>query len=160
MTTQLTLTQPQTYLKSALFIAANIALPHLFHLIPGGGVMFLPIYFFTLIAAMRYGWQMALLTAVMSPLAGNALFGAPASHMLADMVLKGCMLSAVASLAAARFGKALWVCAASVVAAWTIVAVAELPFMGAAYAFQDFVTGVPGMVMMALGCWIVNKVMK
>lgn len=156
MTTQLTLTKSQTYLKSALFIAANIALPHFFHLFPGGGVMFLPIYFFTVIAAIRYGWQMALLTAVMSPLVGNLLFGAPAVGMLADMVLKGAVISAVASVATVRWGNSLWVCALSVVASWALVGLMEWPVMGSAYAFQDFATGWPGMIMMTLGGLLAN----
>lgn len=145
------------YAKSALFVAANIALPYLFHLIPGGGIMFLPIYFFTAVAAVRYGWQVAALTAVMTPLVGNMLFGAPATHMLADMVLKGAVLSLVAGYATMRFGKQLWVVAASVLAAWTLVGIIETPFTGTAIAFQDFVTGLPGMAMMTIGAWYINK---
>lgn len=88
MTYELKLTQSKAYIKSALFIAANIALPHLFHLIPGGGVMFLPIYFFTLVAAMRYGWQVGLLTSIMTPILGCLLFSAPAFALVPDMLLK------------------------------------------------------------------------
>ena len=40
----------KTYLFALLFIAGNIALPQLCHLIPYGGPTLLPIYFFTLIA--------------------------------------------------------------------------------------------------------------
>lgn len=158
MTQTLTLKQSQTYLWSAMFIAANIALPHLFHLIPGGGVMFLPIYFFTLIAAMRFGWQMALLTAVMTPVVGYVAFGAPAAAMIPDMLLKGAALSLVGAFVAQRFGRNIACCAGAVVAAFALVGVAEWPFMGAAYAFQDFVTGLPGMAMMMLGAWVASKI--
>lgn len=159
-TESINLTQAQAYTKSALFIAANIALPYLFHLVPEGGKMFLPIYFFTLVAAIRYGWQVAALTAVMTPVVGNLLFGAPALHMLADMVVKGTVLSLLAGYAAMRLGKQLWVVAVSVLASWALVGLVEMPFTGAAFAFQDFVTGVPGMAMMTLGAWGINKILK
>ena len=40
----------KTYLFALLFVAGNIALPQLCHLVPYGGPTLLPIYFFTLIA--------------------------------------------------------------------------------------------------------------
>lgn len=40
----------KTYLFVFLFVAGNIALPQLCHLVPMGGPTLLPIYFFTLIA--------------------------------------------------------------------------------------------------------------
>lgn len=158
MTNTLKLSQTRLYVSSALFVAANIALPHLFHLIPGGGVMFLPIYFFTLIAAMRYGVYAGVLTAVMTPLMGYALFGAPMAAMIPDMLLKGIVLSVVSCLIVRKNGYSLLSSLCSVLAAWTIVGIAELPMMGTAYAFQDFVTGLPGMAMMVLGSWIMVKV--
>ncbi|MDE6681444.1 MAG: ECF transporter S component, partial [Muribaculaceae bacterium] len=68
----------RTYLTAAIFILGNILLPQLFHLVPQGGVTWLPIYFFTLIAAYRYGWRVGLLTAVASPLVNSLIFGMPA----------------------------------------------------------------------------------
>lgn len=59
----------RTYLMAALFIAGNMALPQLFHLIPQGGITWLPIYFFTLIGAYKFGWKVGLLTA--GPFSGN-----------------------------------------------------------------------------------------
>ena len=44
----------RTYLAAVLFIVGNVALPQLFHLIPQGGVTWLPIYFFTLVGAYKY----------------------------------------------------------------------------------------------------------
>ena len=43
----------KTYLFALLFVAGNIALPQLCHLVPYGGPTLLPIYFFTLIAFKR-----------------------------------------------------------------------------------------------------------
>ena len=38
----------RTYLVVSLFVLGNLAMPQLFHLIPQGGMVWLPIYFFTL----------------------------------------------------------------------------------------------------------------
>ena len=67
----------RTYGFSALFIAGNILLPQLCHTIHLGGPMLLPIYFFTLIGAYKYGWRVGLLTAVLSHLIYSMLFGLP-----------------------------------------------------------------------------------
>ena len=48
---QLSLTDYRSYLYAAIFVCGNILVPQLCHLIPEGGFILLPIYFFTLIAA-------------------------------------------------------------------------------------------------------------
>lgn len=78
----LTYGETKTYLFAALFIAGNILLPQLCHLAPLGGVRWLPIYFFTLVGACKYGWRVGLLTALLSPLINSALFGMPAAAAL------------------------------------------------------------------------------
>ena len=78
----------KTYFAAALFILGNLALPQLCHLIPQGGLTLLPIYFFTLIAAYKYGWKVGLLTAVFSPVLNHLLFGMPAAGVLPAILLK------------------------------------------------------------------------
>ena len=39
----------KTYWVAILFVAGNIVIPQLFHLVPQGGMFWLPIYFFTLV---------------------------------------------------------------------------------------------------------------
>ena len=51
----LSLRESRSLLFAALFIIGNIVLPQLCHLMPHGGLIFLPIYFFTLIGAYKYG---------------------------------------------------------------------------------------------------------
>lgn len=58
----------KAYAFAALFIVGNLLLPQLSHLLPLGGKALLPIYFFTLIAAYKYGFFTGLLTAIVSPL--------------------------------------------------------------------------------------------
>ena len=72
----------KTYLFVFLFVAGNIALPQLCHLVPMGGPTLLPIYFFTLIAAYKFGFRVGLLTALLSPVINHLLFGMPAAAAL------------------------------------------------------------------------------
>ena len=67
----------KTYLFALLFVAGNIALPQLCHLIPYGGPTLLPIYFFTLIAAYKYGFLVGLLTAILSPVINHYCLPCP-----------------------------------------------------------------------------------
>lgn len=145
-----TLSASQTGLRSLLFIAGNIALPHLFHLIPGGGIAFLPIYWFTLIGVMACGLTVGLTAALLSPLLGWLIFGAPAAFMLPDMLLKGTLLCLAAALIGRRLGCNIPSAALSVAAAWLLAALVEWPFSGAAYAFQDFVGGWSGLLLMSI----------
>ena len=72
----------KTYGAALLFVIGNIALPQLFHLVPQGGMTWLPIYFFTLVGAYKYGWKVGLLTAI------NACSGG-ASGYFAEVGLAG-----------------------------------------------------------------------
>ena len=78
----------KTYLFVLLFVAGNIALPQLCHLVPAGGPTLLPIYFFTLIAAHKYGFKVGLLTALLSPVINHLLFAMPAAAVLPAILIK------------------------------------------------------------------------
>lgn len=84
----LTLSNLRTYLFALLFTAGNVVLPQLCHLVPQGGLLFQPIYLFTIVAACRWGWRVALLTAFVSPLINTFLFAMPSVAMLPVVVLK------------------------------------------------------------------------
>lgn len=95
----------KTYLAASLFIVGNILFPRLFHLIPLGGLTWLPIYFFTLIGAYKYGWKVGLLTAILSPVINSLLFGMPVPAVLPAILLKSVLLAIAAGWAAQRFGR-------------------------------------------------------
>ena len=67
----------RTYMVAVLFILGNMVLLQLCHLIPQGGITWLPIYFFTLIGAYKYGWKVGLLAGVLSPILNSLFFGMP-----------------------------------------------------------------------------------
>lgn len=125
----------KTYLVAAMFITGNIVLPQLVHLIPQGGLIWLPIYLFTLIGAYKYGWKVGLLTAVASPLVNSFFFGMPAPQVLPSILMKSVILAILAGIAASRFRKAsLWMLAAVVTGYQIIGTAGEWIMQGSLYA--------------------------
>lgn len=153
----------RTYLFALLFIAGNIVLPQLCHLIPQGGLMLLPIYFFTLIAAYKFGLRVGLLTAVLSPLINSALFGMPAAAALPVITIKGVLLAAAAAWMASRSKGASLLALIGVVLGYQLVGgLIEWAMTGSiASALQDWKLGWPGMLLQAVGGWlIINSLLR
>ena len=146
----------KTYLAASLFIAGNILLPKLFHLIPQAGITWLPIYFFTLIGAYKYGWKVGLLTAVLSPVINTLLFGMPMPAVLPAILLKSILLAIAAGWAAQRFRRISVPVLAGVVLFYQIIGtVGEWIYIGSFYsAIQDFRIGIPGMCLQVFGGYL------
>lgn len=147
----------RTYLVASLFILGNIIVPQLFHLIPQGGLIWLPIYFFTLVGAYKYGWKVGLLTAILSPVINSLLFGMPAVAGLPAILLKSTILAFSAGFFASRFNKAaLWQLLIVVLSYQVVGTLGEWLLKGDFFiAIQDFRIGIPGMLMQILGGWFV-----
>lgn len=155
--------EAKTYLTASLFILGNVFVPQLFHLIPQGGVIWLPIYFFTLVGAYKYGWRVGLLTALASPMVNSLLFGMPPVAGLPAILLKSVLLAVFAGMSAARFKKAsLWMLLSVVLAYQVIGTLGEWIMKGDFYlAVQDFRIGVPGMLVQVFGGWMfINHIIR
>lgn len=137
----------RTYMAASLFVLGNLVLPQIFHLVPQGGITWLPIYFFTLVGAYKYGWKVGLLTAVLSPLINSLLFGMPLPVALPAILLKSVLLAATAGFAAHRFQRISLPILALVVLSYQIVGtLGEWILVGDFFrAIQDFRIGLPGM---------------
>ena len=148
--------QTRTYVTAAMFIVGNIALPQLFHLVPQGGMTWLPIYFFTLVAAYKYGWKVGLLTALCSPAANSLLFGMPAPAVLPAIYLKSALLELGAGYAASRWKRVTLPALAAVVAFYQLVGtLGEWLMTGDLYlALQDCRMGIPGMLTQIVGGYL------
>ncbi|MDR2816044.1 MAG: ECF transporter S component [Proteiniphilum sp.] len=155
----LNLSNTKTYLFAAAFIVGNLLLPQLAHLVPQGGFIFLPIYFFTLIAAYKYGIHVGLLTAVLSPLANYLLFGAPPAAVLPAIIIKSVILAVAAALAAKQFGKISLVGVLLAVLSYQLIGtgIEWAMTQNFAVAVQDFRLGVPGMLIQLIGGYFVLK---
>lgn len=153
----------RTYLAASLFVLGNIAIPQFFHLIPQGGITWLPIYFFTLVGAYKYGWRVGLITAIVSPIINSLLFGMPAVSGLPAILLKSALLAVFARIAATRFKKAsLWMLLVVVLAYQILGTLGEWAMKGNFYfAIQDFRIGVPGMLVQVFGGWLfINHIIR
>ncbi|WP_308599796.1 ECF transporter S component [uncultured Dysgonomonas sp.] len=156
----LTYKEIKTYLFALLFVVGNIALPQICHLIPGGGLTWLPIYFFTLIAAYKYGLRVGLLTAILSPLINSVLFGMPPVALLPAILIKSTLLAGAAAYAAHRLGK---ISLLGIIAAVLTYQIAGTLIEWAIVkdfftAVQDFRIGIPGMLIQIFGGYALLKV--
>lgn len=153
------LSNSRTYLWVAAFVAGNLLLPQLCHFIPDGGKMLLPIYFFTLIAAYKFGIRVGLLTAVCSPLLNCFLFGMPPVAVLPVLLVKSSLLAIAAASVAFYTRKLSLVLVASVVLAYQLTGgLAEWALTGSfSAALQDFTLGLPGILLQIVCGWLLLK---
>lgn len=149
----------KTYLAASLFIVGNILFPQLFHFIPQGGITWLPIYFFTLIGAYKYGWKVGLLTAILSPVINSLLFGMPMPAILPAILLKSILLAMAGGWAAQHFGRiSIPVLAGVVLVYQCLGTLGEWIYVGSFYnAVQDFRIGIPGMCLQVFGGYFFIK---
>lgn len=156
---QLGFSELKTYLLAAAFVVGNIALPQLCHLIPQGGLIFLPIYFFTLVAAYKYGLGVGLLTAVLSPLVNHLLFGMPPSAMLPIILIKSTLLAiAAANIAKKTQTVSLLTVTMAVVAYQAVGMLIEWGMTGLLQAaLQDVWLGYPGIFLQIVGGWLLLR---
>ena len=143
----------KSYAFATLFIAGNIILPQLSHLIPMGGMILLPIYFFTLIAAYKYGFVTGLLTAVASPIINHYLFGMPGTEMLPIILIKSGLLALAAGYMAQRTNEIKIQSLLLVILFYQgIGMLAEFALTGSFMAaIQDIRLGFPGILLQLVG---------
>ena len=149
----------RTYLFAVLFVGGNMLLPQLCHLMPDGGKIFLPIYFFTLIASYKFGLKVGILTAVLSPLSNHLLFGMPPAGMLPVLLVKSTLLALVGAIVADRSQRVSLLHVAAVVVAYQVLGgIAEwLIASDLSAALQDFKIGFPGMLLQVVLGWVILK---
>lgn len=143
----------KSYAYAGLFVAGNIVLPQLSHLLPFGGQVLLPIYFFTLIAAYKYGFFTGLITAIASPLVNHLLFGMPSSEVLPAILVKSVLLAGAAAYLAYRTKQVSMIALLLVVVLYqSLGSLAEWAINGSGYAaVQDLRMGIPGMLLQIVG---------
>ena len=147
-----------TYLWAAAFVAGNIALPQLCHMAHLGGKAFLPILFFTLIAAARYGLACGIATALLSPLANFALFGMPDAAMLPVVLGKSLIVALIVgiyiqlrrTLSPGRLTMLVVCCALAGFALQTLIQTPQA-------AWADLVLSWPALLIQVLGGWLVIR---
>ena len=156
----LSYSESKTYWMALLFVVGNIALPQLCHLVPQGGLTWLPIYFFTLVGAYKYGWKVGLLTAIASPLINSMLFGMPAQAMLPAILMKSTFLAFAAGWMAQHTQQVTLLSLLGVVLAYQIAGtLGEWAMTSSLFtALQDFRIGLPGMALQVIGGYALLKI--
>ena len=155
----LSLLEGRSLLFAALFVIGNVLLPQLCHLVPQGGLILLPIYFFTLIGAYKYGWQVGLATAILSPLVNSVLFGMPPAASLPGIMVKSVLLALAAAYIARRYQTVSILLLLAVVLLYQVLgSLVESAMLGSlTLGFQDFRIGIPGMLLQVVGGYLVIK---
>ena len=153
------LNEIKTYLFISMFVAGNIILPQLCHLIPDGGKVFLPIYFFTLFASYKYGLKVGLITALLSPTINTVLFGMPAPELLPAILTKSIVLTFAAFIVAKKTNKVSLINLLIVVLIYQCVGtLSEWAMTSSFYAaIQDFRIGIPGMILQVVVSYLLLR---
>ena len=154
--------EAKTYLWATVFVACNLVLPQVFHLIPQGGVIFSPLSLVILVGAYKFGWKTGLLAALASPLVNHAITGMPAWEVLPVMTLKLAVLALVAGLAAQRFKTvSLPLLIGVILVSKAIGCLGEFILTGGiAATIADFTVGWPGLLLQVFGAWLILKYVK
>lgn len=151
--------EAKTYLWAAVFVACNLVLPQVFHLIPQGGVIFAPLSLVILAGAYKFGWKTGLLAAVASPLLNHLVFGQPAWGVLQVMMLKLVVLALAAGFTAQYFRQiTLPLLVGVVLVSELLGGLGELLLTGGiAATVADFTIGWPGLLMQVLLTYVIVK---
>lgn len=154
--------EAKTYLWATVFVACNLILPQVFHLIPQGGVIFAPLSLVILAGAYKFGWKTGLLAALASPLVNHAITGMPAWEVMPVMTLKLAVLALVAGFAAQRFKTvSLPLLVGVVLASSALGCLGEFILTGGiAATIADFTIGWPGLLLQVFGTWLILKYVK
>ncbi|MBQ6652073.1 MAG: ECF transporter S component [Prevotella sp.] len=150
----------RTWMWAAVFVACNMILPQVFHLIPQGGIIFAPLSFVILAGAYKLGWKTGLVAAVASPIVNNLVFGMPEWGVLPVMMVKLVVLAMVAGLTAQYFKRAtLLILLGVVIVSELLGGIGELILTGGVSAtVADFTIGWPGLLLQLLGTYLIAKI--
>ena len=144
--------EAKTYMWAAIFVACNLVLAQVFHLIPQGGIIFAPLSLVILAGAYKFGWRVGLIAALASPLVNHLLTGMPAWNVLPVMTFKLAVLALLAGFTAQHFRKV------TLPLLIGVVLVGELALTGGIEAtVEDFTIGWPGLFLQVIGAYLVCK---
>ncbi len=155
----LSYSEAKTYMWAAIFVACNLVLPQVFHLIPQGGIIFAPLSLVILAGAYKLGWRVGLIAALASPLVNHLLTGMPEWNVLPVMTFKLVALALVAGFTAQHFKLVtLPLLIGVVLVAELIGGLGELALTGGIEAtVQDFTVGWPGLLLQVIGAYLFCK---
>lgn len=149
---EIQLKKVRLYLFVISFTAGNLVLPYLCHAIPNGGKIMLPLFFFTLISSYKFGIKAGLLTALISPLLNNLLFGNPPSAMLLDIIGKSVLLVFISAYISKKTKKISLLLLTTVVLSYQIAGgfVQWMVTGSIQNTYNSIIIGIPGMALQVI----------
>jgi len=120
------------YIFSAVFISLDVVVPWLTHHFGGvqAGSMFLPMFFFILLAGLSGGWRAGLLVGLFTPLISFAVSGMPLLPVLPQITIECVFYGLIAGLLRGKFHLGvIW----SLIGAMVLGRLARLGFIAAVF---------------------------
>ena len=92
------------YTYVGIFVALDVAIPWLCHIIhPLAGPMFLPMFFFVLLAGVLFGWRAGVLVGLLTPLVSYGISGMPLPQVLPRIITEAAFYGLAAGLLRGHF---------------------------------------------------------
>lgn len=120
------------YIFSAVFISLDVLVPWLTHHFGGvqAGSMFLPMFFFVLLAGLSGGWRAGLLVGLCTPLISFAVSGMPLLPVLPQITIGCVFYGLIAGLLRGKFHlRIIWALIGAMIVGW----LARLGFIAAVF---------------------------
>ena len=83
---------------TAVCLALCAVVPMLFHSVPGGGVIFLPMHIPVLLCGLMCGWPYGLVCGLLGPVLSSLITGMPPTAMLPSMMVECAVYGCVAGI--------------------------------------------------------------
>lgn len=118
------------YIFIAAFVLLDVAVPWALHrLHPLAGPTFLPLFFFSLLAGLLFGWRVGLLVGLISPIVGYLVSGSPALWRLVEIIIENSVFGFSAGLLAPRLkSSAVWSLLGALIAGYLALILSVLIF--------------------------------
>jgi len=152
----LTFSDLRLYVYVSLFVALDVSVPWLCHIIyPLAGPTFLPLFFFVLLAGILFGWRAGILVGMLTPLMSYGLSGMPLPPVLPRIITEAAVYGLAAGLLRGycRFGVITSLVGAIIagrLAAFVLMALTLDLSHSANLAWQATKMGWPGIVLQLL----------
>lgn len=148
-------------LSLLLLVFGNIVFTQLFHFIPLGGKVWLPIYLFVLVSSYLYGVKVGLIISFSTVLFNSFIGGIPSLLILYPIVIKLTLLSMIAGMQLfssqrnVTYNVILMVLFYQIIGSIIVWAISGNLY----FSMQDFYLGIPGLLLQIVaGTFIIKKI--
>ena len=144
------------YTYVSLLVVLDVAIPWLCHIIhPLAGPLFLPMFFFVLLAGILFGWRAGLLVGLLTPLVSYGLSGMPLPEVLPRIITEAAFYGLTAGLLRGHFKLGLFASLFGAIIIGRLAAFAQMSLIlggshSAVMAWQAANLGWPGIALQLL----------